>query len=91
MREALRQKFAQHAGPRTLLLSTAEGADACDGVDGGLQLVENSPHDTFWGCGNGRNGRNMLGKLLQETRSALLETSQHTATSDTESPLTQLV
>lgn len=92
MRDALQQKFAQHAGPRTLLLSTAEGSSGCAGVDGGLQLVENSPHDVFWGCGNDGNGRNMLGKLLQETRTTLLaETSPSAATHASEAPLKQLV
>lgn len=86
MRVALQQKFSQHAGPRTLLLSTAEGSD------GGLELVEKSPHDVFWGCGRDGSGQNKLGKLLHETRAALLaETLPPTATHAAESPLKHLV
>lgn len=92
MRSALQQKFSQHAGPRTLLLSTVEGASGVEEANGGLQLVENSPHDLFWGCGRDGTGQNMLGQLLQETRSALLEADAGVlGTHDTSVRLKELV
>jgi ribA/ribD-fused uncharacterized protein len=71
MRAAVLQKFSQHAGPRTLLLSTAKGGTGWVD-DGGLHLVEKSPNDVFWGSGRDGSGQNMLGKILQETRASLL-------------------
>lgn len=89
MRAALRAKFTSHAGPRSMLLSTAAtGAPAGGGAgssvnessgrsgsgpaaDGGLLLVEASPHDFFWGRGFDGSGSNMLGCLLMELRAQL--------------------
>ena len=38
---------------------------------GGLELVESSPHDFFWGRGYDGSGANMLGKLLMKVREEL--------------------
>ena len=37
----------------------------------GLDLVENSPHDFFWGRGFDGTGQNQLGRLLEELREEL--------------------
>jgi hypothetical protein len=50
MYAALRAKFTQHAGPRAMLLSL-----------GGAELVESSPHDTFWGQVGGAAARSRDG------------------------------
>ncbi len=34
-------------------------------------LTENSPYDYFWGIGNDGTGKNLLGKILMETREVL--------------------
>jgi diaminohydroxyphosphoribosylaminopyrimidine deaminase/5-amino-6-(5-phosphoribosylamino)uracil reductase len=80
MLSALRAKFAAHAGPRRLLLATARGGAPLpagahsrpSSSSGGLQLVESSPHDFFWGRGYDGSGANMLGKLLMQVRGELL-------------------
>ena len=56
MLNALKKKF-QHPELCELLLST-----------GKRELIENSPHDKFWGCGRNGNGKNRLGKLLMQVR-----------------------
>lgn len=38
---------------------------------GNAYLVEDSPHDPYWGVGPGGNGRNMLGKMLMKVRARL--------------------
>lgn len=35
------------------------------------ELVENSPYDSFWGCGKDGKGKNHLGKVLMEVRKML--------------------
>ena len=60
MLRALQRKFALHQLPRTLLLRT-----------GNEEIVENSPTDSYWGCGSDGQGMNMLGKLLVKVRSQL--------------------
>jgi len=60
MRLAVRRKFESHPDIQEVLLSTGDAV-----------IVEDSPHDYYWGCGANRTGRNMLGKILMETRSAL--------------------
>lgn len=60
MRKALLAKFTTHADLGRGLLATADEA-----------LVENSPNDYFWGCGQFGGGQNMLGKLLMEVRRVL--------------------
>ena len=60
MRRAVCRKFETHAELRDLLLCT-----------GDEELVENAPRDYYWGCGKTGTGRNMLGKILMEVRTAL--------------------
>lgn len=68
MLEALRAKFRAHEGPRKMLLSTAGGKWG----EFGAELVENSPHDMFWGQGYDGSGQNQLGKLLMQVRNELV-------------------
>ena len=58
-------QFTTHEGPRELLLSTA-----APGVSG-LEVVEISPNDFFWGRGVDGSGQNHLGRLLMALRDAL--------------------
>jgi diaminohydroxyphosphoribosylaminopyrimidine deaminase/5-amino-6-(5-phosphoribosylamino)uracil reductase len=89
MLAALRAKFSSHAGPRSMLLSTAgarssssssssvlEGAWGGLGGEGGAVLVESSPHDRYWGQGYDGSGQNHLGLLLMQVRQELLEQQQ---------------
>lgn len=46
-------------------------ADERASAAGGLELVESSPHDFFWGRGYDGSGANMLGKLLMQVRDEL--------------------
>ncbi|MBR8833292.1 MAG: NADAR family protein [Stigonema ocellatum SAG 48.90 = DSM 106950] len=57
MGEAVLKKFLTHADIREVLLST-----------GDQWLVENSPTDYFWGCGEDKTGQNHLGKILMSVR-----------------------
>jgi N-glycosidase YbiA len=61
MRKVVLQKFRTHADIREILLSTGEQL-----------LVENSPIDFYWGCGNDGSGQNKLGQILMEVRGMLL-------------------
>ncbi len=60
MRRAVRRKFETHADIRAVLLAT-----------GDEEIIENAPRDSYWGCGASGRGRNMLGRILMETRTAL--------------------
>jgi ribA/ribD-fused uncharacterized protein len=60
MRDILLAKANQHEYVRRKLLAT-----------GDRELIEDSWRDAFWGWGESRDGRNMLGKLWMEVRSAL--------------------
>jgi N-glycosidase YbiA len=60
MREAVLKKFLTHADIRDILLST-----------GDQLIVENSPTDYFWGCGDKNTGQNYLGKILMSVREEL--------------------
>jgi ribA/ribD-fused uncharacterized protein len=62
MREAVLEKFTAHPDIRAMLLAT-----------GDEPLVEQTSHDYYWGCGTDGSGRNMLGHILVEVRSALRE------------------
>jgi ribA/ribD-fused uncharacterized protein len=57
MREAVLKKFLTHADIREVLLMTGDEI-----------LVENSPTDSFWGCGANQVGQNYLGKTLMSVR-----------------------
>lgn len=60
MRAGVLAKFETHAEIRALLLET-----------GDEEIVENAPRDDYWGCGADGTGKNMLGKILMETRAIL--------------------
>lgn len=57
MREVVYAKFTQHKHLTELLLST-----------GDEKLVEHTSNDSYWGDGGNGSGKNMLGKILMETR-----------------------
>lgn len=57
MYEALHAKFSQSKNLRELLLNTHK-----------LELVENSPFDSYWGIGKNQLGMNRLGVLLMRLR-----------------------
>jgi len=57
MREALYAKFTQHPDLNEKLLATVNA-----------KIVEHTTNDSYWGDGGDGSGRNMLGKLLMETR-----------------------
>ncbi len=60
MYTAIQAKFLAHGDIRTTLLGT-----------GDEYLVEDSPVDSFWGCGSDRQGLNHLGRLLMQLRQEL--------------------
>lgn len=60
MRLAVYEKFTQHSELKSILLST-----------GDQTLVEHTSNDSYWGDGGDGSGKNMLGKILMETRSKL--------------------
>ena len=62
MRTALSEKFRQDQALGKLLCGT-----------GDAKLVEAAPRDNFWGYGPDGKGKDMLGKLLMELRTALQE------------------
>ena len=60
MEDLLRAKLEQHPYVRQKLLET-----------GSIPIVEDSPKDTFWGCGYDRSGKNHLGKIWMKLRAEL--------------------
>jgi N-glycosidase YbiA len=60
MRRAVRCKFTTHMELRERLLATGDEA-----------LVEQSPTDSYWGCGEDGCGLNRLGTILMEVRAEL--------------------
>lgn len=60
MRRAVLRKFESHADIRAVLLAT-----------GDEEIVEDAPRDAYWGRGPDGRGRNMLGRILMETRAIL--------------------
>lgn len=60
MMMALRAKFTQHPELKSLLLGTADE-----------ELVEHTANDRYWADGGDGSGRNRLGELLMELRTAL--------------------
>jgi len=57
MRQAVFKKFITHREIREVLLTTGDEV-----------LVENSPTDYFWGCGDDKSGQNHLGRILMLVR-----------------------
>jgi N-glycosidase YbiA len=64
MRKAVLKKFETHEDIREILLST-----------GSEEVVEKTTGDYYCGCGTNGTGKNMLGKILMETREILNERS----------------
>ena len=60
MRRAVLAKFQAHADIAAVLLGT-----------GDEEIVEDSRSDYYWGLGASKTGKNMLGKILVETRAIL--------------------
>lgn len=65
MRRAVLAKFKQNKDIKKVLLGT-----------GNEYLVEDSPIDSYWGCGPDKKGKNMLGRILMEVREQLCEPTQ---------------
>ncbi|MFA6524713.1 MAG: NADAR family protein [Patescibacteria group bacterium] len=57
MKEILTAKMRQHNDVREVLQRSS-----------GRELIENSPVDSYWGCGKDGNGRNEVGKIWMEIR-----------------------
>jgi N-glycosidase YbiA len=64
MERAVLAKFNSHPELKQLLLAT-----------GLAQIVEDSPVDYFWGCGEDRSGLNHLGKILMHVRAIWMDIS----------------
>lgn len=62
MYKALQAKFTQHEALRIRLMETGE-----------RQLIEHSPHDSYWGDGGNGTGKNRLGELLMRLRREMKE------------------
>jgi N-glycosidase YbiA len=60
MFKAVSCKFQVHLDIREILLGT-----------GDEEIVENAPHDYYWGCGKDGTGRNQLGLTLMRVREIL--------------------
>lgn len=60
MQKAVLRKFETHSEIRDLLLGT-----------GDRLIVENSPIDYYWGCGQDGSGKNRLGEILMQVREIL--------------------
>lgn len=60
MRRAVLEKFKANTDARNMLLST-----------GNEDIIEKTTKDYYWGCGEDGTGKNMLGKILMETREIL--------------------
>lgn len=57
MEKAVRTKFLSHLDIQEILLNTAAEL-----------IVEDSPTDYYWGCGQKKTGQNQLGKILMKIR-----------------------
>lgn len=57
MRGAVLKKFLTHSDIQLILISTNNEL-----------IVENSPIDYYWGCGENKTGHNYLGKILMSVR-----------------------
>lgn len=64
MRHVILAKFTQHTHLRDGLLSTGDAI-----------IIEDSPYDSYWGCGRDGKGKNMLGQTLMWARDILFSTT----------------
>lgn len=64
MRVAVLKKFLTHPDIQAILIST-----------GNELIVENSPVDYYWGCGENKTGHNHLGKILVSVRQEIRQLS----------------
>ncbi|MFA6553059.1 MAG: NADAR family protein [Patescibacteria group bacterium] len=62
MREVLTAKAEQHEDVREQVKKT-----------GNRTIIENSPVDSFWGCGPDGKGENTIGKIWMEIRAKLIQ------------------
>jgi len=60
MRRAVRAKFEAHPDLCNLLLGTGDEKN-----------IEKTTADTYWGCGSDGTGKNRLGQILMELRTAM--------------------
>jgi ribA/ribD-fused uncharacterized protein len=60
MTDIIQAKVAQHEDMREMLIKT-----------GRKTIIENSPVDSFWGCGEDGKGENQMGKILMSVRDNL--------------------
>lgn len=60
MRRAVLEKFKANKDILNILLSTDDE-----------EIIEKTTNDYYWGCGKEGMGKNMLGKILMETREVL--------------------
>lgn len=58
--ELVKEKVLQHAEVRNALLAT-----------GDEEIIEDNPHDDFWGNGKDGKGQNNMGKILMKIRHEL--------------------
>ena len=65
MRKVVKHKFTVHEACRKVLLSTKNE-----------ELIEDSPVDSYWGCGADGRGKNMLGVILMELRDEFRKNQQ---------------
>ncbi|MCS7030605.1 MAG: NADAR family protein [Gloeomargarita sp. SKYG116] len=65
MLKAVRCKFHSHPDLAQKLLAT-----------GDAELIENSPTDSYWGCGPDGRGCNHLGQILMQVRDELRQAGQ---------------
>lgn len=65
MREAVLKKFLTHLDIQAILISS-----------GNQLIVENSPNDYYWGCGEDKTGDNHLGKILMSVRQEIRQLQQ---------------
>lgn len=71
MRRAVMAKFLTHLDIQAVLLGTGDAV-----------LVENSPTDWFWGCGQDGTGQNHLGQILMSVRAAIVADRSPSITSN---------
>ncbi len=60
MRAAVHAKFTQHEQLAQMLIETGDAT-----------IVEHTENDSYWGDGGDGTGKNMLGRILMETRKLL--------------------